>query len=50
MIKHPREGDIVLNDNYEALGFHYMTAIMPAGVRKQRQSLQSLEMRSIIHS
>ena len=26
--KHPREGEIVLNDAYEALGEHYMTAIM----------------------
>lgn len=25
--KHPREGEIVLNDAYEALGEHYMTAI-----------------------
>lgn len=34
VIKHPKEGDIVLNADYEALGSHYMTAIMPAGVRK----------------
>jgi len=37
VIKHPREGDIVLNESYEALGSHYMTAIMPAGVRKPKQ-------------
>ena len=32
VVKHPREGEIVLNDAYEALGEHYMTAIMPAQV------------------
>lgn len=37
VVKHPREGEIVLNDAYEALGEHYMTAIMPAQVRKPRQ-------------
>lgn len=37
VIKHPKEGDIILNDNYEALGQHYFTAIMPAGVRKPKQ-------------
>lgn len=36
VISHPKEGDIVLNDSYEALGLHYMTAIMPAGVRKPK--------------
>ena len=36
VIKHPKEGDIILNDNYEALGQHYMTAIMPTGVRKPK--------------
>ena len=37
VISHPKEGDIVLNDQYEALGFHYLTAIMPTQVRKPRQ-------------
>jgi len=37
VISHPKQGDIVLNDNYEALGSHYMTAIMPTGVRKPKQ-------------
>jgi len=37
VIKHPRDGEIVLNEAYEALGRHYMTAIMPAGVRKPKQ-------------
>ena len=36
VLSHPKEGDIVLNDSYEALGLHYMTAIMPAGVRKPK--------------
>ena len=37
VITHPKQGDIILNDNYEALGSHYMTAIMPTGVRKPKQ-------------
>jgi transposase len=37
VIKHPREGDIILNAAYEALGAHYRTAIMPTGVRKPKQ-------------
>lgn len=37
VVRHPREGEIVLNDAYEALGEHYMTAIMPAQVRKPKQ-------------
>lgn len=37
VIRHPREGEVVLNDAYEALGEHYMTAIMPAQVRKPKQ-------------
>lgn len=37
VIMHPKQGDIILNDNYEALGSHYMTAIMPTGVRKPKQ-------------
>ena len=37
VVKHPREGEVVLNDAYEALGEHYMTAIMPAQVRKPKQ-------------
>lgn len=41
--KHPREGEIVLNDAYEALGEHYMTAIMPAQVRKPKQKASAEE-------
>lgn len=37
VVKHPKEGEIVLNEAYEALGNHYMTAIMPAQVRKPKQ-------------
>jgi len=36
VISHPKDGDIILNESYEALGLHYMTAIMPAGVRKPK--------------
>ena len=28
VIKHPKEGEIILSDAYEALGLHYVTAIM----------------------
>ena len=34
---HPREGEIILTADYEALGQHYMTAIMPTGVKKPKQ-------------
>ena len=37
VVKHPKDGDIVLTQDYEALGLHYMTAIMPTGVRKPKQ-------------
>lgn len=37
VIKHPRDGEVVINEAYEALGRHYMTAIMPTGVRKPKQ-------------
>ena len=37
VIRHPKEGDIILNDNYEALGQHYVTAIMPTGIHKPKQ-------------
>ena len=36
VISHPKEGEIVLTADYEAMGEHYMTAIMPAGVRKPK--------------
>ena len=37
VVSHPKEGEIVLTSDYEAMGEHYMTAIMPAGVRKPKQ-------------
>ena len=37
VVSHPREGEIILTADYEALGQHYMTAIMPAAVRKPKQ-------------
>lgn len=37
VVRHPKEGDIILNSEYEALGNHYCTAIMPTGVRKPKQ-------------
>lgn len=36
VVSHPREGDVVLTEEYEALGMHYVTAIMPAPVRKPK--------------
>lgn len=37
VVSHPKEGDIILTDDYEALGSHYVTAIMPAQVKKPKQ-------------
>ena len=37
VVSHPKEGEIVLTDDYAAMGSHYMTAIMPAGVNKPKQ-------------
>lgn len=37
VVKHPKEGDIILNESYESLGNYYCTAIMPTGVRKPKQ-------------
>lgn len=36
VVSHPKEGDIILTEAYEAFGLHYMTAIMPARVRKPK--------------
>lgn len=36
VISHPKEGEMILNEAYEALGDHYCTAIMPAPVRKPK--------------
>jgi len=37
VVKHPKEGEVVLNEAYEALGRHYVCAIMPTGVAKPKQ-------------
>ena len=37
VLSHPKEGEIVLNEAYESLARHYVTAIMPTGVRKPKQ-------------
>lgn len=37
VVSHPKSGEIILTADYEALGYHYMTAIMPAQVRKPKQ-------------
>lgn len=37
VVSHPGNGEIILTTDYEALGEHYQTAIMPAGVRKSKQ-------------
>lgn len=37
VVSHPRDGEVVLNEAYEALGRHFMCAIMPAQPRKPKQ-------------
>ncbi len=37
VVDHPKEGEIVLTDDYERLAEHYNTGIVPCGVRKPRQ-------------
>lgn len=37
VIKHPKYGEIYLNETYESLGEHYSMAIMPTGVRKPKE-------------
>lgn len=36
VVKHPKDGEVVLNDAYEALGRHYGAAITPAPPRKPK--------------
>lgn len=36
VIKHPKEGEIILNEAYERLGEHYLCAIMPAPIRSPK--------------
>lgn len=37
VVSHPKEGDIILTEAYEQFGEHYLTAIMPAQVKKPKQ-------------
>lgn len=37
VVAHPKQGEIVLTNDYAALGEHYQTAIMPAGIKKPKQ-------------
>lgn len=37
VVAHPKEGEIILTDTYAAMAEHYVTAIMPCGVRKPKQ-------------
>lgn len=36
VIKHPAEGEVVLNDAYRELAMHYSAAVLPARVRKAK--------------
>jgi len=36
VIKHPREGEIVLNDAYRSMAEHYSAAVLPGRVRKPK--------------
>ena len=37
VIKHPKDGEVILNEAYESLARHYVCAIMPTGVAKPKQ-------------
>ncbi len=37
VIKHPKHGEVVLNDSYLSFAEHYQVAIMPAQVKKPKQ-------------
>ena len=37
VISHPRQGEVVLTQEYESFMYHYSTAIVPAGVKKPRE-------------
>lgn len=39
VVSHPKEGETVQTADYEALGNHYQTAIMPAGIRRPKQKV-----------
>ena len=40
VIKHPKMGEIILNEAYESLGEHYSMAIMPTGIKKPKPSVE----------
>ena len=42
VVMHPKNGEIILTDTYSDFGNHYMTAIMPAQVRKPKQVMCTL--------
>ena len=37
VVSQPKEGEVILTADYEALSSHYQTAIIPAGIRKPKQ-------------
>ena len=39
--KHPKEGEVVLNDAYREMATHYSSAVLPARVTKPKDSIQS---------
>ena len=39
VIKHPREGEVVLNDAYRELAAHYSAAVLPGRVRKPKDKV-----------
>ena len=40
VIKHPAEGEVVLNDAYRELAAHYSAAVLPGRVRKPKDYLE----------
>ncbi|AQP50743.1 IS21 family transposase [Tessaracoccus flavescens] len=36
VVKHPREGEVVLNDSYREMAAHYSAAVLPGRVRKPK--------------
>lgn len=36
VLKHPREGEVVLNDSYREMAAHYSVAVLPGRVRKPK--------------
>lgn len=42
VVSHPREGEIILNEQYVNFSEHYGCAILPAGVRKPKHKASDL--------